>query len=649
MTSEYITKNIDLNTYHLSSTSSKKDEILNYFIKTYTLFEKLFEIFIDDTVFYKQPEKLRHKIIFYYGHTAVFYINKLILGKQIQNRVNEEFESIFSTGVDEMSWDDLNQSNYIWPNINDVREYRKKVKNIVIEYIKSCQISNKITWECDIWTILMGIEHEKIHFETSSVLHRQLDIKYIKSNSFGKECKEYSSNYPKNSLIDIPSYQIKLGVNKNSHNYYGWDNEYGSYNEIVPSFKASKYLVSNGQFLEFINDNGYENNSYWCDEGIKWKEYNNITKPIFWIKNQNGTYNYRTLTNIIPLPLNWPVETNYLESLAFCKWLSKKTNKNITLPTESMWNSLLKHTKTNPTLDNKKKPNANINLEHYSSSTPVDMFKMGEFYDVIGNVWQWTSTHIDQFNGFEIHPLYDDFSIPTFDNKHNIFKGGSWASTGNLALANSRYAFRKHFYQHAGFRYVSINNINEKNTMIEPNKTIQKKEQAQEKIKKQYINIASKAIQNSINYNKALNLGCNIGYSCIELSKKFDTVIGIDFTTRNILKAQNLKEKNSIKNIEFWQGDSCNLKPHLKNFDLILCTNNICEIYDIKAFVKNIKNRLNHKGIFIINYISNDEDINNSTNNQSNKEIINKIEDIEFILDNIFKKIASNTWINNTK
>jgi formylglycine-generating enzyme required for sulfatase activity len=56
--------------------------------------------------------------------------------------------------------------------------------------------------------------------------------------------------------------------------------------------------------------------------------------------------------------------------------------------------------------------------------------------------------------GFECHPVYDDFTIPTFDDKHNLIKGGSWVSCGNLASVYARYAFRRHFFQHAGFRTV---------------------------------------------------------------------------------------------------------------------------------------------------------------------------------------------------
>ena len=78
----------------------------------------------------------------------------------------------------------------------------------------------------------------------------------------------------------------------------------------------------------------------------------------------------------------------------------------------------------------------------------------GSFFDLVGNVWQWTSTAIDGFRGVQGAPLYDDFSTPTFDGKHTLIKGGSWISTGNGRSKSSRYAFRRHFFQHAGFRYL---------------------------------------------------------------------------------------------------------------------------------------------------------------------------------------------------
>jgi formylglycine-generating enzyme required for sulfatase activity len=57
---------------------------------------------------------------------------------------------------------------------------------------------------------------------------------------------------------------------------------------------------------------------------------------------------------------------------------------------------------------------------------------------VIGNVWQHTETPTMPFNGFRTHPIYDDFSVPTFDTRHNMIMGGSWISTGNEATRHAR-------------------------------------------------------------------------------------------------------------------------------------------------------------------------------------------------------------------
>lgn len=69
-------------------------------------------------------------------------------------------------------------------------------------------------------------------------------------------------------------------------------------------------------------------------------------------------------------------------------------------------------------------------------------------------MWEWTEDHFNGLDGFETHRLYDDFSTPTFDGAHNLILGGSWASTGTEASLFARFAFRRHFFQHCGFRPV---------------------------------------------------------------------------------------------------------------------------------------------------------------------------------------------------
>ncbi len=587
---EFITRNISLKG---DDVEAKRAQIKEYFLKTYSLFEELFAIFKDDSVFYEQPEKLRHPLIFYFGHTATFYINKLILGGFLKERINPSYESIFAIGVDEMSWDDLNQSNYNWPKVEDVRNYRAKTKQIVLEYIENVEFTLPITWESPMWIVMMGIEHERIHLETSSVLHRQLDFIHIKQNLFFNDSQTYGEA-PINELLDVCGGEVRLGKSIED-DFYGWDNEYGEAKFLVDDFKASKYLVSNGEFLEFIKDGGYQNDSFWDDEGLRWRNYTKVTKPTFWIL-QDEKYYLRTIQNITPLPLNWPVEVNYLESLAFCKWKSSKTGTNIALPSEAMWYRLheISGLKDEPFWDDVAP--ANINLEHYCSPTAVDEFAHGDFYDVIGNVWQWSSTTIDGFKGFEIHPLYDDFSVPTFDRRHNLIKGGSFISTGNEALLSARYAFRRHFFQHAGFRYVEVSSDHKDDVEVFKDEITFREVEFFEKVATD----AKKFIKTQ--YKSGLNLGCDYGKVVFELANNLENIVGIDFTARNILIAGKNLEQLDFQNIEFWQGDSCNLKPNFHGYDFIVVTNNFEEIYNLKYLLEDLPNRLNSGGRIVASF-----------------------------------------------
>ncbi|WP_214442728.1 hypothetical protein [Escherichia coli] len=71
-----------------------------YFLQTFDCYESLFSCLNGAESFYRKPIAVRHPLIFYYGHTATFFINKLLLSKLIEQRINPHFESIFAVGVD---------------------------------------------------------------------------------------------------------------------------------------------------------------------------------------------------------------------------------------------------------------------------------------------------------------------------------------------------------------------------------------------------------------------------------------------------------------------------------------------------------------------------------------------------------------------
>lgn len=611
---------------------AKRNEIRNYFHTTLDRDENLFVTLSKDEAYYKKPITLRHPLIFYFGHTATFFINKLILTGQITERINPQFESIFAVGVDEMSWDDLDTANYDWPTIEAVRHYRKTMRNIVDKLICDMPLTLPITWESPWWAILMGIEHARIHLETSSVLIRQHALEYVQPHPNWEPCRE-SGVAPKNKLIDVAAGIVKIGKNFENPMTYGWDNEFGRHEATVPAFQAGKYLVSNEEFLSFIKADGYRTTTHWEEEGRSWLAFSEANHPTFWVK-KGAKWHLRLITEEVPMPWDWPVHVNYHEAKAFCNWKAATSGQPFRLPTEDEWYRL--YDSAGLTEVPLNKPAAgNLHLDYYASSCPVTTFKQGEFFDIVGNAWQWTETPTYPFEGFDVHPIYDDFTTPTFDDRHNLIKGGSWISSGNETLRSARYAFRRHFFQHAGFRYVVADTPPvQPSARYETDKMLSK--YAEFHYGDVYFDmpnfpetVAKMAIAAMGNRpaHKALDLGCAAGRSTFELARHFDRVTGVDFSARLIGLGDQLVQQGTLRytlidegdlvsykehsltslglddikeKVKFLQGDACNLKSTFSGYDLILAANLIDRLYDPVKMLTAIHTHLKTGGLLII-------------------------------------------------
>ena len=135
----------------------KKEEIRAYFNDTFDLYESLFNCLATEEAFYEKATPLRHPLIFYFGHTAVFFINKLNVAKLISARVDTHIESMLAIGVDEMSWDDMDETHYHWPSPLQVKIYRDKVRSLVNDFITENDLALPINWSNPFWIILMGL------------------------------------------------------------------------------------------------------------------------------------------------------------------------------------------------------------------------------------------------------------------------------------------------------------------------------------------------------------------------------------------------------------------------------------------------------------------------------------------------------------
>lgn len=465
--------------------TATRQEILNYFDNTWTLTEVLFAGLQGPQTFVQQPyHKLRHPKIFYYGHPAALYINKMrAAGVITEGPINPYFESIFETGVDEMGWDDLSQTESDWPCVEEVHAYRiqvyEKVKDIILNH-EALNMENRSAIQgSPCWSIFMGFEHERIHLETSSVLIRELPIDCVQKpaewvNYHPTAYEEHpkrptkGEDYPENAFLAVAGGEVTIGKDAD-YPSFGWDNEYGKRTFNLRPFEATKFMITNGEFYEFVADGGYQQQELWTQDGWGWRTFNNAKCPCFWRRTgPQGLqeYDLRVMFDEVAMPWDWPVDVNCHEAQAFCRWKAKQDGSEVvyrllTEPEHALLRGDMLHpegTERELVMQNDgNMGDMNLNMLHGSSSPVGQGFAKNDtgHEDVVGNAWEWVEDQFCALPGFAVHPIYEDFSTPCFDGEHNMIKGGSWASTGaNGASEFSRFAFRPHFFQHSGFRMV---------------------------------------------------------------------------------------------------------------------------------------------------------------------------------------------------
>ncbi len=428
-------------------------EILDYFRNAWQLEDVLLNSIAHPDFLYQNPDPLRNPLIFYLGHSAVFYINKLKRVGILQAPLHEAYENLFEVGVDPANAAELQSAtaHIQWPSVDDVWEYRATAYDVITNVIETVSIDLPIRPEDPLWALMMAIEHQRIHIETSSMLLRQLPTDRLRRPSDWHYAPSFGP-IADNPLIACDGGEVELG--KPWHfPLYGWDNEYGAKLVTVAPFTVSQYMITNGEFQEFIADGGYQNRQYWDAASWHWRTEFGIHQPKFWIPTELN-YRYRAMFDEIELPLDWPVEVNHYEAMAYCRW------RGVRLLTEAEWQWLAYGNATEHlSCGDHNSHHYNLNLR-FGSPTPVGYTErnqsqgtvQGTVKDIRGNVWEWLSDTFEPLSGFTPHYLYEDNSVPFFDGGHKMMLGGCWITNGTEALRFYRNWFRPSFYQHAGFR-----------------------------------------------------------------------------------------------------------------------------------------------------------------------------------------------------
>lgn len=231
-------------------------------------------------------------------------------------------------------------------------------------------------------------------------------------------------NYLNNIIfINIPEGEFKKGNNSN----LCFDNEYPEHVVKIKKFSISKYCITNGQYLDFVNHNGYKNKLYWDPEGWDYIKQKKISNPMFW-KNIDNKWYENFFGENKKLRLNNPVKNiTYYEARAYCKY------NNCRLPNESEWEYLVNN------FNDSILEGANLNDTIGSTISVLDDKNVNEFgvVGLFGNVWEWCNDRFYPYDGFKIDKIDKERSLTNFGNKINC-RGGSFCTSSEVLTKSYR-------------------------------------------------------------------------------------------------------------------------------------------------------------------------------------------------------------------
>ena len=252
---------------------------------------------------------------------------------------------------------------------------------------------------------ILGINHEQQHQELILT-----DLKYTFSLN-----PMFPKFWDTNLIDDVQDESGWLSVEEGIYNIghegdgFCFDNELGRHRVFLEFFQISKSLVTNAEYIRFINAGGYENADYWLDEGLNWVQSENIKTPLYWKQSENSWYHY-TLSGLHPINPNHSVtHISYYEAFAFSQWAGCR------LPTEFEWEIASKQL-------------------------------------AWGQRWEWTNSAYLPYPKFKIAEGAIGEYNGKFMSNQMVLRGASSATSKN----HSRNTYRNFFQPHARWQFSGI-------------------------------------------------------------------------------------------------------------------------------------------------------------------------------------------------
>ena len=338
------------------------------------------------------------------AHTSWFFETFILKRDSNYKEFDPHFNFLFNSYYESVGARTIrtDRGNITRPGVKRVLDYRKHVNEAISSRIKE-GLSDE---ETEI--LNLGLQHEQQHQELLVT-----DIKYILGHNpifpiYNKNFELFEENpeIVRSGVAEIEGGIYEIGYRGDG---FCFDNELGVHEVLLSDFEVYRDLVTNGEYLEFINDSGYDQFILWHADGWDWVQSNNVKSPMYWHKLE-GEWHQFTLEGLQNLDLNAPVShISFYEAHAFAEW------KNMRLLTE---------------------------------------FEFEAAYDKLntGSRWEWTNSAYLPYPGYQ----RAEGAIGEYNGKfmvnQMVLRGGSCATPPN----HFRRSYRNFFHPHLQWQFSGI-------------------------------------------------------------------------------------------------------------------------------------------------------------------------------------------------
>ncbi|MFD0766290.1 ergothioneine biosynthesis protein EgtB [Mucilaginibacter lutimaris] len=265
------------------------------------------------------------------GHTTWFFETFILKPyfaeyQEFDPNYNYVFNSYYETVGNRVIRTD--RGNLSRPTVIDVKRYRKYVDDAMYNFLACGDVSDDVKE-----LLILGFNHEEQHQELLLT-----DIKFILGNNPLFPAYSHSYVSPRSEKTGSPFIKLEVGVYEIGFKGEGFsfDNELNRHKVYLNAFEISQDLVTNEEYLEFMNAGGYHDFRHWHAAGWDWVNTNKAEAPMYW-HNINGQWHNYTYHGLQPVHMHDAVtHISYYEAYAYASW------KGMRLPTEFEWEAAAK-------------------------------------------------------------------------------------------------------------------------------------------------------------------------------------------------------------------------------------------------------------------------------------------------------------------